>query len=31
MYLGDKSGPGPVSTLDRLKLFGTLPSLSRGF
>jgi hypothetical protein len=30
MCLGDKSGPGPVSTLDRLKLFGTLIAL-RGF
>jgi hypothetical protein len=31
MYLGDKNGPGPVSTLDRLKLFGTLPSPFSGF
>jgi para-nitrobenzyl esterase len=31
MYLGDKSGPGPVPNLDRLKLFDTLPSPFSGF
>lgn len=31
MYLGDKSGPGPVPNLDKLQLFDTLPSPFSGF
>jgi para-nitrobenzyl esterase len=31
MYLGDKTGPGPVPNLDRLELFDTLPSPFNGF
>jgi para-nitrobenzyl esterase len=31
MYLGDKTGPGPVPKLDRLQLFDTLPSPFSGF
>jgi para-nitrobenzyl esterase len=31
MYLGDKTGPGPVPNLDRLELFDTLPSPFSGF
>jgi para-nitrobenzyl esterase len=31
MYLGDRTGPGPVPNLDRLELFDTLPSPFSGF
>ena len=31
MYLGDETGPGPVPSLDRLRLFDTLPSPFNGF
>jgi para-nitrobenzyl esterase len=31
MYLGDKTGPGPIPNLDRLELFDTLPSPFSGF
>jgi len=31
MYLGDKTGPGPVPKLDRLQLFDALPSPFSGF
>lgn len=31
MFLGDKTGPGPLPSLDRLKLFDGLPSPFNGF
>jgi hypothetical protein len=31
MFLGDKTGPGPLPGLDRLKLFDRLPSPFSGF